>query len=100
MWLVGQCPRQVWRQSPGRMQRGRPKKVMFHSDRDLCKHLALPEGAISYENALAYADSANDLRLMIKLGPEINQDKLGKAAQNLSLEISDEPGGITNFKLE
>lgn len=58
------------------------------------------EGAISYENALAYADSANDLRLMIKLGPEINQDKLGKAAQNLSLEISDEPGGITNFKLE
>ena len=53
------------------------------------------EGAITYDNALAHADSANDLRLMIKLGADMDKNQLGKASQNLSLEITDEPGGIT-----
>ena len=39
------------------------------------------EGAISYRDALAYADSANDLRLMIKL----EKGASGKEADNLSL---------------
>jgi twitching motility protein PilU len=34
------------------------------------------EGVISYENALAYADSANDIRLMIKLGATHTSDSL------------------------
>ena len=58
------------------------------------------QGEISYDNAIAYADSANDLRLMIKLGPDQSSGKLNKAAQNLSLEITDEPGGISRFELE
>ncbi|MFT6011173.1 MAG: twitching motility protein PilU, partial [Candidatus Azotimanducaceae bacterium] len=48
-------------------------------------------GDISYESALASADSANDLRLMIKLagdGPAI-----GTAAQGLSLEANIEDSG-------
>jgi Tfp pilus assembly ATPase PilU len=32
-------------------------------------------GEISYENALLYADSANDLRLMIKLEGNLNGNK-------------------------
>ncbi|MBS7326341.1 MAG: PilT/PilU family type 4a pilus ATPase [Thiopseudomonas sp.] len=57
------------------------------------------QGAISYENAMAYADSSNDLRLMIKLGADLSGEKLTKASQGLSLEVSDEPGGI-NFSLQ
>jgi twitching motility protein PilU len=34
------------------------------------------EGIISYENALAHADSANDVRLMIKLGSTHTSDSL------------------------
>lgn len=34
------------------------------------------EGVISYENALAHADSANDVRLMIKLGAAHTSDSL------------------------
>ncbi|MES9973093.1 MAG: PilT/PilU family type 4a pilus ATPase [Candidatus Thiodiazotropha sp.] len=34
------------------------------------------EGVISYENALAHADSANDVRLMIKLGASHTSDSL------------------------
>ncbi|MEW8195005.1 MAG: PilT/PilU family type 4a pilus ATPase [Candidatus Thiodiazotropha sp.] len=34
------------------------------------------EGVISYENALAHADSANDVRLMIKLGATHTSDSL------------------------
>lgn len=58
------------------------------------------QGEISYDNAIAYADSANDLRLMIKLGPEQSSEKLSKAAQNLSLEITDEPNVMSRFELE
>ncbi|MEW8016406.1 MAG: ATPase, T2SS/T4P/T4SS family, partial [Candidatus Thiodiazotropha endolucinida] len=34
------------------------------------------EGVISYENALAHADSTNDVRLMIKLGASYTSDSL------------------------
>ena len=43
-------------------------------------------GEITYEDALAHADSANDLRLMIKLGDENAGDQLDAIAGNLSLE--------------
>ncbi len=43
-------------------------------------------GEITYEDALVYADSANDLRLMIKLGDDDNSSRLQEAAGDLSLE--------------
>jgi twitching motility protein PilU len=42
-------------------------------------------GHISYDAALAHADSANDLRLMIKLGADANPDPLN-TVRNLTLE--------------
>ncbi|MNZ97140.1 Twitching mobility protein [compost metagenome] len=52
-------------------------------------------GEITYEDALAHADSANDLRLMIKLGSETDAEHLGNLAQGLSLERSEEaPSGL------
>ncbi|CBL47308.1 Twitching motility protein, ATPase [gamma proteobacterium HdN1] len=42
-------------------------------------------GEITYEDALAYADSPNDLRLMIKLGNESAQDFMNDASRGLSL---------------
>ncbi len=39
---------------------------------DLALYKLFEEGEVSYEEALAYADSANDLRLMIKLSAEAN----------------------------
>jgi twitching motility protein PilU len=47
-------------------------------------------GEITYEDALAHADSANDLRLMIKLGSETDAEHLSSLTQNLSLERSEE----------
>lgn len=44
------------------------------------------EGEISYDDALAYADSPNDLRLLIKLRSESQADDLEKAAGELTLE--------------
>jgi twitching motility protein PilU len=44
------------------------------------------KGKISYENALAYADSENDLRLLIKLQSESNPRALDYAADELVLE--------------
>lgn len=49
------------------------------------------EGEISYEAALAHADSANDLRLMIKLGSETDADHLNQVTRNLSVDMGDEP---------
>jgi len=43
-------------------------------------------GDISYEDALIYADSANDLRLMIKLGGEDMNAQLEAATGGLSME--------------
>ena len=51
------------------------------------------DGEITYDNALAYADSANDLRLMIKLASEGDGDHLSSLTEGLSLEVStDDPG--------
>lgn len=58
------------------------------------------EGAISYENALAYADSANDLRLMIKLGSDLSGEKHDEASSKLSLEMPEAAGSGIKFKLE
>jgi twitching motility protein PilU len=43
------------------------------------------EGVISYENALAYADSANDVRLMIKLGASQAKDSLVDGLDGITL---------------
>lgn len=46
-------------------------------------------GEITYEDALAYADSPNDLRLMIKLGSETDADYLSHAADELTIQEED-----------
>ena len=46
-------------------------------------------GEITYEDALAYADAPNDLRLMIKLGSESNAQYLDSVTQGLSIEGGD-----------
>ena len=51
------------------------------------------QGEITYEDALAHADSANDLRLMIKLGTEIGSEHFTSMPSGLSLEITDETSG-------
>ncbi len=43
-------------------------------------------GEITYEDALAYADSPNDLRLMIKLASETDAEYLSNAADELSIQ--------------
>ncbi len=53
------------------------------------------QGEISYEDALAHADSANDLRLMIKLGSETSAESLSPAAKKLSIDLSDDNPGIS-----
>jgi twitching motility protein PilU len=52
-------------------------------------------GEISYDSALAYADSANDLRLMIKLGADAKSNPLEGIEQKLTLEET-EP--VFNFR--
>ncbi|MEL0586196.1 MAG: PilT/PilU family type 4a pilus ATPase [Candidatus Thiodiazotropha sp. (ex. Lucinoma kazani)] len=44
------------------------------------------EGVISYENALAYADSTNDVRLMIKLGANQTGDSLVDGLDGITLQ--------------
>ncbi|GAA6151692.1 PilT/PilU family type 4a pilus ATPase [Pseudoteredinibacter isoporae] len=46
-------------------------------------------GEITYEDALAHADSPNDLRLMIKLGSETDADYLSNVANELSLQAEE-----------
>ena len=50
------------------------------------------QGVINYEEAIAAADSKNDLRLMIKLQSETDVDYLDQAADELMVE-DDESGG-------
>ncbi|WP_105102732.1 PilT/PilU family type 4a pilus ATPase [Microbulbifer pacificus] len=50
-------------------------------------------GEITYEDALSHADSANDLRLMIKLKSESDAEYLNSAADELSLASDTESGG-------
>ncbi|AHY41184.1 type IV pili twitching motility protein PilT [Stutzerimonas decontaminans] len=51
------------------------------------------QGEITYEDALLHADSANDLRLLIKLGSETDGEHLASVSKGLSLEVSDEDPG-------
>ncbi|BFN25874.1 twitching mobility protein [Pseudomonas sp. SCT] len=51
------------------------------------------QGEITYEDALLHADSANDLRLLIKLGSETDGEHLTSVSQGLSLEVSDDDPG-------
>ena len=44
---------------------------------------------ISYENAIAHADSKNDLRLMIKMQSDNHIQELGASADSLSIEESE-----------
>ena len=55
------------------------------------------EGEITYEDALAHADSANDLRLLIKLASGNHSDDLNDAAASLSIEDAD-AGSPNPFK--
>jgi twitching motility protein PilU len=48
------------------------------------------QGEITYEDALAHADSQNDLRLMIKLGADSDPNALVNGIAGLSMETSDE----------
>ena len=48
------------------------------------------QGEITYQDALAHADSSNDLRLMIKLGSETDSEHLSATARKLSLAPSEE----------
>ncbi|AFU99434.1 PilT/PilU family type 4a pilus ATPase [Simiduia agarivorans] len=49
-------------------------------------------GEITYEDALSYADSPNDLRLLIKLGSETDADYLINAADELSIQKEENSG--------
>lgn len=51
---------------------------------------AYQAGEIRYEDALAHADSANDLRLMIKLEQPDQADTLGGATAGLSIQDKDD----------
>ncbi len=53
-------------------------------------------GEITYEDALAHADSPNDLRLMIKLGSESDAAYLSNAASELTIE-EDESNKMGRF---
>lgn len=53
---------------------------------DQALYKAYAAGEITYEDALAHADSANDLRLMIKLGADNNAGRMEGAATKLSLK--------------
>jgi twitching motility protein PilU len=55
-------------------------------------------GEITYEDALAHADSSNDLRLMIKLGDEASPDQLDAIAGDLRLEDGKEQDRGVTFK--
>jgi len=55
------------------------------------------EGEISFEDALKHADSANEVRLMIKLQGQEVQSELDKSVERMSLaddEEGDEPGNL------
>jgi len=51
------------------------------------------DAEISYDDAIAYADSANDLRLLIKLGSDADSQQLSSLSAGLSLEETEAPPG-------
>jgi twitching motility protein PilU len=57
---------------------------------DQALYKAYAAGEVTYEDALAYADSANDLRLLIKLGTDSNANRIQGAASKLSLRDGDD----------
>ncbi|WP_066016788.1 PilT/PilU family type 4a pilus ATPase [Endozoicomonas atrinae] len=46
-------------------------------------------GEVSYEEAIRHADSANDLRLMIKLGSEVDESYLTERSSKLTLQMEE-----------
>ncbi|WP_422462728.1 PilT/PilU family type 4a pilus ATPase [Endozoicomonas sp. ALB115] len=46
-------------------------------------------GEVSYEDAIRHADSANDLRLMIKLGSEVDESYLTQRSGKLTLQMEE-----------
>ena len=48
------------------------------------------QGEITYEDAIAHADSANDLRLMIKLGADADPNALMEGTLGLAIESDKE----------
>ncbi len=52
-------------------------------------------GEITYEDALSYADSPNDLRLIIKLRSETDSEYLSNAADELSIQEEERDSGKT-----
>jgi len=47
------------------------------------------QGEITYADALSHADSANDLRLMIKMGADADPDQMMSANSGLTLDDDD-----------
>ncbi len=60
---------------------------------DQALHELYSEGEISYDDAIMYADSPNEVRLLIKLGSEVNADSLAAAMEGVTLEGRDDQGG-------
>ncbi len=58
------------------------------------------EGVITYEDAIAHADSKNDLRLMIKLKSETDANYLSNAADDLEMEEEDTGDRFRLFQRE
>lgn len=54
-------------------------------------------GEITYEDALAHADSANDLRLMIKLASETDAEYLSNASAGLTIQEGEEESNRKKF---
>ncbi len=58
------------------------------------------EGVITYEDAIAHADSKNDLRLMIKLKSETDANYLSNAADDMEMEEEDSGDRFRLFQRE
>ncbi|MFB1001056.1 MAG: PilT/PilU family type 4a pilus ATPase [Pseudomonadales bacterium] len=61
---------------------------------DQALYVLYTRGEITYEDAIAHADSANDLRLMIKLERDDNAEVLEQSTRGLTLEANDDGGKI------
>ena len=59
---------------------------------DQALYVLYTRGEITYEDAIAHADSANDLRLMIKLERDDNAEVLEQSTRGLTLEANDNSG--------
>ena len=68
------------------------KRSNEHGMRTFDQHLyqLYQEGRITYDDAIRYADSANEVRLQAKLGSENREQEYSSAANDMSL--ADDPG--------